>query len=45
VAALRETSVVFGTLFAAVLLKEKFGMLRYVAVGLVTAGAVMMKVL
>jgi drug/metabolite transporter (DMT)-like permease len=45
VAALRETSVVFGTVFAAALLKEKFGTLRYVAAGLVTAGAVAMKVL
>jgi len=45
VAALRETSVVFGTVFAAVLLKEKVGMLRYVAAGLVTAGAVAMKLL
>ncbi|HYL18546.1 MAG TPA: EamA family transporter [Burkholderiales bacterium] len=45
VAALREMSVVFGTVFAAVFLKEKFGMLRYVAAGLVTAGAVAMKVL
>jgi drug/metabolite transporter (DMT)-like permease len=45
VAALRETSVVFGTVFAAALPKEKFGTLRYVAAGLVTAGAVAMKVL
>jgi drug/metabolite transporter (DMT)-like permease len=45
VAALRETSVVFGTLFAALFLKEKFGMLRYVAAGLVTAGAVAIRVL
>ena len=45
VAALRKTSVVFGTVFAAVLLKEKVGMLRYVAAGLVTAGAVAMKLL
>jgi drug/metabolite transporter (DMT)-like permease len=45
VAALRETSVIFGTVIAAALLREKFGAMRYVAAGLVTAGAVVMKVL
>ena len=45
VAALRETSVVFGTVFAAVILREKFGLLRCVAAGLVAAGAVAIKVL
>ncbi len=45
VAALRETSVIFGTIIAAVFLKERFGPSRYVAAGLVTAGAVAMKVL
>jgi drug/metabolite transporter (DMT)-like permease len=45
VAALRETSVIFGTIIAAVFLKERFGPSRYVAAGLVTAGAVVMKML
>ena len=45
VAALRESSVVFATILAAVLLKEKFGLARYVAAALVTAGAVAMKIL
>ena len=45
VAALRETSVIFGTVIAAVFLRERFGPSRYVAAGLVTAGAVAMKVL
>jgi drug/metabolite transporter (DMT)-like permease len=44
VAALRETSVLFAALFAAVFLRERFGAARYVAVGLVTAGAIAMKV-
>lgn len=45
VAALRETSVIFGTIIAAVFLRERFGPIRYVAAGLVTAGAVAMKLL
>jgi drug/metabolite transporter (DMT)-like permease len=45
VAALRETSVIFGTVIAAVFLREQFGPTRYVAAGLVAAGAVVMKVL
>lgn len=45
VAALRETSVLFGTVIAAVFLRERFGPIRYAAAGLVTAGAVAMKVL
>jgi drug/metabolite transporter (DMT)-like permease len=44
VAALRETSVLFAAFFAAVFLRERFGAARYVAVGLVTAGAIAMKV-
>jgi drug/metabolite transporter (DMT)-like permease len=44
VAALRETSVIFGTIMAAIFLHERFGPVRYVAAGLVTAGAVFMKV-
>ncbi len=45
VAALRETSVIFGTVIAAVVLKERFSQTRYIAAGLITAGAVAMKVL
>jgi drug/metabolite transporter (DMT)-like permease len=44
VAALRETSVIFGAIIAAVFLHERFGPIRYIAAGLVTAGAVVMKV-
>jgi drug/metabolite transporter (DMT)-like permease len=44
VAALRETSVIFGTILAAVVLKEKFGGARYAAACLVCAGAVSLKV-
>ncbi|HWQ39689.1 MAG TPA: DMT family transporter [Burkholderiales bacterium] len=40
VAALRESSVIFGTAFAAVLLRERFGASRWLAAGLVTLGAV-----
>src|SRR5438093_7139088 len=43
VAALRETSVIFGTVIAAVFLRERFGPIRYLAATLVTAGAVAMK--
>lgn len=43
VAALRETSVLFATVFAAAFLKERFGAARYVAAALVTAGAIAMK--
>ena len=45
VAALRETAVVFGTVFAAAFLGEKFGAARYLAAALVTAGAIAMKML
>jgi len=45
VAALRETAVIFGSAFAAVLLKEKLGVGRYAAALLVCAGAVSLKVL
>lgn len=45
VAALRETSVIFGTVFASLFLRERFGALRYLAAGAVTAGAVAMKLL
>lgn len=40
VAALRETSVIFGTVFAPLFLRERFGALRYLAAGAVAAGAV-----
>ena len=43
VAALRETSVIFGTIMAAIFLRERFGPIRYVAAVLVTAGAIAMK--
>jgi drug/metabolite transporter (DMT)-like permease len=39
VAALRETSVLFGAALAAMLLKERFGAWRCVAVAMVAAGA------
>lgn len=42
VAALRETSVVFGTIMSALLLKERFRPLRYLAAGLVALGALML---
>jgi drug/metabolite transporter (DMT)-like permease len=43
VAALRETSVIFGAVIAAIFLHERFGPVRYIAAGLVSAGAVAMK--
>jgi drug/metabolite transporter (DMT)-like permease len=43
VAALRETSVIFATIIAAVVLKEKFSNVRYAAAFLVCAGAVLLK--
>jgi drug/metabolite transporter (DMT)-like permease len=43
VAALRETSVLFGTAIAALVLKERFGRARWVAAGLIAAGAAAMK--
>jgi drug/metabolite transporter (DMT)-like permease len=43
IAALRETSVLFATLFAALFLKERLGVARCAAVVLVTAGAIVMK--
>jgi len=44
VAALRETSVVFGVLIAAMFLKERVSRLRYASVLTVTAGAIAIKV-
>lgn len=43
VAALRETSIVFAALIGAVFLHEHIGRLRLLAVGLVCAGAVALK--
>ena len=43
VAALRETSVVFGTVFAAVILRESVGATRWVAVGLTAAGIALIR--
>jgi drug/metabolite transporter (DMT)-like permease len=43
VAALRETSVIFGTVLAAAVLKEKFSNARYAAALLVCAGAASLK--
>jgi drug/metabolite transporter (DMT)-like permease len=45
VAALRETSVLFGTALGALILKERFGYARWFAAALITAGAVAMKAL
>ena len=44
VAALRETSVIFAIILAAVVLKEKFSKARYAAAFLVCTGAVSLKV-
>lgn len=45
VAALRETSALFGTLLATLVLHERFGRTRWVAAALITGGAVVMKAL
>jgi len=45
VAALRETSVLIGTALGALLLKERFGLNRWLAAALITAGAIAMKFL
>jgi drug/metabolite transporter (DMT)-like permease len=44
VAALRETSVIFGAAIAAIFLGERFGPMRYAAALLVAAGAAAMKI-
>ena len=44
VAALRETSVIFATVLAAVVLKEKFSNARYAAAFLVCVGAISLKI-
>lgn len=43
VAALRETSVLFATLIAAVLLRERVGPVRWLAAGLIVAGLVLIR--
>jgi len=43
IAALRETSVIFGTVFASVFLKERFGLVRFLAASAVTLGAIAIK--
>jgi uncharacterized membrane protein len=43
VAGLRETSVIFGTVFACLFLNERFGLMRYAAAVLVTAGGIAIK--
>jgi len=45
IAALRETSVLIGTALGALLLKERFGLNRWLAAALITAGAIAMKFL
>lgn len=45
VAALRETSVLIGTALGALLLKERFGLNRWLAAALITAGAIAIKFL
>ena len=45
VAALRETSVLFGSAIAALLLHEKFGRMRWLASGFVVVGVAVMKLL
>jgi uncharacterized membrane protein len=44
VAALRETSVVFGTLIAAGFLKEPVSPIRFVLIFIITAGAIAIEV-
>jgi drug/metabolite transporter (DMT)-like permease len=44
VAALRETSIIFSTLLALLVLKERITPLRYVSIAIVTAGAMALKV-
>jgi drug/metabolite transporter (DMT)-like permease len=44
VAALRETSIIFSAVLALFVLKERITALRYVAIAIVTAGAIVLKV-
>lgn len=43
VAALRETSILFATLIAVVILREKISKVRYAAIGLIAVGALLMR--
>jgi drug/metabolite transporter (DMT)-like permease len=43
IAALRETSILFGTLISALLLRERVGPARLVAAGMIAAGAVLIR--
>jgi drug/metabolite transporter (DMT)-like permease len=43
VAALRETSILFGTALSALVLKERFGWTRHAAAAAVVSGAVILK--
>ncbi len=43
IAALRETSVIFGTVFASLFLNERFGLVRFLAASAVTLGAIAIK--
>jgi uncharacterized membrane protein len=43
VAALRETSIIFSTLLALLVLKERITPLRYVSVAVVVTGAIAIK--
>ncbi len=43
VAALRETSILFAVAIAALVLREHIGLRRYLAIGMVACGAVLMR--
>lgn len=44
VAALRETSIIFGVILAVIFLKERIGLLRYVSIIIVSLGVIVIKV-
>lgn len=43
VAALRETSIVFGTIISGLLLKEPIGLVRFAAACMIALGAVVLR--
>jgi uncharacterized membrane protein len=43
VATLRETSILFGTVFSVIILKERITMIRGLSVALIVAGAIAIK--
>lgn len=43
VAALRETSIVFASMIALLVLREKISPVHWLAIGLIAAGAVLMR--